>query len=188
MYEDLGVPLALDFARARVGSPSGLGLRPRAATTLWPTGPGPGGIPLWRDLQSPLTRGNRNLFCQFIYWVNRIRLKSTVNCQLSTCSRLFLLNSSTSKPLNYSSWVPPQQCMVLQLLCQGGHPGGGSGEPARGGNVKNLCVPGRSEGETSPNQSNVSLDSSYLFQFKQKHRIYFIHQWIRQSPRETRSP
>ena len=42
----LGVPLAFVKAQARVGSPSGLGLRPRTATALWPTGPGPGGIPL----------------------------------------------------------------------------------------------------------------------------------------------
>jgi hypothetical protein len=28
-------------------------------------------------------------------------------------------------PISSRSWVPPQQCMVSQLLCQGGHPGGG---------------------------------------------------------------
>jgi|SRR5271157_1139471 hypothetical protein len=39
---------------------------------------------------------------------------------------LELLNSSATQLLNYRSWVPPQQRMVLQLLCQGGHPGGGS--------------------------------------------------------------
>jgi hypothetical protein len=47
------------------GPPSGLGLRPRAATALWPTGPGPGGIPLQRDLQSGLARGNGILFSQW---------------------------------------------------------------------------------------------------------------------------
>src|SRR5271157_1679626 len=71
--QELGVPLALVKTQARVGSPSGpplrvlprvVGLWPRAATALWPTGPGPGGIPLWRDLQSSLTRGDGTPLCQ----------------------------------------------------------------------------------------------------------------------------
>ena len=39
-----------------------------------------------------------------------------------------LFNVSTIQLFNCSPWVPPQQCMVLQLLCQGGHPGEGSAE------------------------------------------------------------
>ena len=41
------------------------------------------------------------------------------------------LNFSTLQigPVSNHSWVPPQQCMVSQPLCQGGHPGGGSGGP-----------------------------------------------------------
>ncbi len=55
----MGVPLAFVKSQARVGPPSGLGLRPRAATALWPTGPGPGGIVLQHDLWSGLTRGQK---------------------------------------------------------------------------------------------------------------------------------
>src|SRR5271157_5443597 len=95
MY-DLGVPLAFVKPLARVGSPSGLGLalgppRPYAASTR----PGPGGIPLWRDLRSPLTRGRANLFSQAkvfapggilrtnLHLLSQVPL-STSNRQLST--------------------------------------------------------------------------------------------------------
>jgi hypothetical protein len=77
----LGVPLAFVKTQARVGStpsgaskgrPSGLGLRPRAATALWPTGPGPGGIPLWRDLQSGLTQ-KANTQLPFLHFTHQWR-------------------------------------------------------------------------------------------------------------------
>jgi hypothetical protein len=47
---------------ARVGPPSGLGHRPRAATALYRYAAGPGGIALQRDLQSGLTRKRKTAF------------------------------------------------------------------------------------------------------------------------------
>ncbi len=126
-------------ARGRVGPPSGLGLRPRAASALWPTGPGPGGTALQRGLQSCLTRGNDVLISQLpilapIGICNKLVRASSLHFLLFNVSTIQLFNALSSQLLNLSttsSWVPPQQWMVLQLLFQGGYPGGGSGGPAR---------------------------------------------------------
>ncbi len=61
-------------------------------------------------LSSTSSRANRHPKYEYVTVLTRLRV-----------------SFSTPQLLNYSSRVPPQQCVVWQLLCQGGYPGGGSG-------------------------------------------------------------
>jgi hypothetical protein len=66
-----------------------------------------------------------------LYAVVVVVLRCTHNDPCFLCSVFghWFFNHSTLQRFNYSPWVPPQQCMLLQLLCQGGYPGGGSAGP-----------------------------------------------------------
>ncbi len=142
----LGVPRAFREQRRGAALLPRLSLRPRAASALWPTGPGPGGIPLRRDLQSRLTRGSGNLFSQVIFLRQPesldnpsgllIVLLSTVNRQLS--------NSLSRCPRNQSFFLAKQLTWGLPTR------GCGCKQPACieiAYSIRRLVVP---QGETSP--------------------------------------
>jgi hypothetical protein len=131
----MGVSLHLANARYRVGPPSGLGRRPRAATAQCrcvsihrpPNGPqgciegsgtrqpaaGPGGIALKRDLQSVLTRKrNIEISGQYIICKSNYQQETFFTCQLRFVGA-------------------PNGWMNLATVGTRPHPGGGMGADRR---------------------------------------------------------